>query len=91
MDLAERQVLDILSSDYVPSSMVHGVYMLWQSGAKATLSDAVATVSSTPAQAVGLDDRGEIALGKRADLVRVSVRNDTPAVVSVWREGQRVI
>lgn len=91
MDLAERQVLDILSSDYVPSSMVHGVYMLWQSGAKATLSDAVATVSSTPAQAVGLDDRGEIAPGKRADLVRVSVRNDTPTVVSVWREGQRVI
>jgi len=91
MDLAERQVLDILSSDYVPSSMVHGVFMLWRSGAKATLSDAVATVSRTPARAVGLDDRGEIAVGKRADLVRVSVRDDTPTVVSVWREGQRVI
>jgi alpha-D-ribose 1-methylphosphonate 5-triphosphate diphosphatase len=91
MDLAEGKVLDILSSDYVPSSMIHGVFMLWQSGAKATLSDAVATVSRTPARAVGLDDRGEIAVGKRADLVRVSVQGDTPTVVSVWREGQRII
>lgn len=91
MDLAREGVLDILSSDYVPSSMVHGAFMLWQDGAKASLSDAVATVSSTPARVAGLEDRGEIAVGKRADLVRVSVTGDSPAVVSVWREGNRII
>jgi alpha-D-ribose 1-methylphosphonate 5-triphosphate diphosphatase len=49
-------------------------------------------VSATPAQAVGLDDRGRIANGLRADLVRVRVRDDrgVPIVKSVWREGQRV-
>lgn len=91
MDLADRGVLDILSSDYVPSSMIHGVFMLWQSGAKQSLPDAVAAVSKTPAGAVGLTDRGEIAPGKRADLVRVSMHEDTPTIVSVWREGNRVI
>ncbi len=91
MDLAQRKVLDILSSDYVPSSMIQGVFMLWQSGSKPTLPAAVATVSTTPARAVGLDDRGEIAVGCRADLVRVSMADDTPTVVSVWRQGHRVI
>lgn len=91
MDLAERGVLDILSSDYVPSSLIHGVFMLWKVGAKLSLPDAVAAVSKTPAAAVGLVDRGEIATGKRADLVRVSMHQDTPTIVSVWREGNRVI
>ena len=35
-------------------------------------------------------DRGEIADGKRADLIRVRVAGDSPAVRSVWREGRRV-
>jgi alpha-D-ribose 1-methylphosphonate 5-triphosphate diphosphatase len=47
-------------------------------------------VSKTPAEAVGLSDRGEIAVGKRADLIRVRVVRDVPAVRSVWRGGRRV-
>jgi alpha-D-ribose 1-methylphosphonate 5-triphosphate diphosphatase len=39
---------------------------------------------------VGLADRGEIAAGKRADLIRVHVARDIPVVRSVWREGRRV-
>lgn len=91
MELARRNVLDILSSDYVPSSMIQGVFLLWQSGAKKNLCDAVATVSTTPSRSVGLNDRGEIAAGKRADLVQVSMHGDTPSVVAVWRAGKRVI
>ena len=54
------------------------------------LSRAIQTVTKAPAEAVGFNDRGEIAIGKRADLVRV--RNDeTPVVRTVWREGQRVL
>ena len=41
-------------------------------------------------EAVGLADRGEIAPGKRADLIRVHVARDIPVVRSVWREGRRV-
>ena len=54
------------------------------------LPRAIQTVTKAPAQAVGFTDRGEIATGKRADLVRV--RNDeTPVVRTVWREGHRVL
>jgi alpha-D-ribose 1-methylphosphonate 5-triphosphate diphosphatase len=51
---------------------------------------AVRTVTKAPAEAVGLADRGEIAVGKRADLIRVHVARDVPVVRSVWREGRRV-
>ena len=52
---------------------------------------AVAAASLNPARAVGLNDRGEIAPGKRADLVRVRVIGDAPVVRAVWREGERVV
>jgi alpha-D-ribose 1-methylphosphonate 5-triphosphate diphosphatase len=54
------------------------------------LASAVRTVTKAPAEAIGLADRGEIAKGKRADLIRVHVARDVPVVRSVWREGQRV-
>jgi alpha-D-ribose 1-methylphosphonate 5-triphosphate diphosphatase len=37
-----------------------------------------------------LTDRGEIAVGKRADLIRVHIARDIPVVRSVWRKGLRV-
>jgi alpha-D-ribose 1-methylphosphonate 5-triphosphate diphosphatase len=55
-----------------------------------SLPQAVAMVSRNPAAATGLTDRGEIAVGKRADLVRVRVDEHIPVVRSVWREGRRV-
>ena len=55
-----------------------------------SLPRAVRTVTKTAAEAVGLDDRGEIAVGKRADLIRVHVARDIPVVRTVWREGHRV-
>jgi alpha-D-ribose 1-methylphosphonate 5-triphosphate diphosphatase len=54
------------------------------------LPAAIRMVSKTPAEAVGLRDRGEIAVGKRADLIRVRVVGDVPAVRSVWSGGRRV-
>jgi alpha-D-ribose 1-methylphosphonate 5-triphosphate diphosphatase len=41
-------------------------------------------------QAVGLDDRGEIASGKRADLIRVRSFEQLPVVQTVWCAGRRV-
>jgi alpha-D-ribose 1-methylphosphonate 5-triphosphate diphosphatase len=54
------------------------------------LAAAVRTVTKAPAEAVGLHDRGEIAVGKRADVIRVHLARDIPVVREVWREGQRV-
>ena len=57
---------------------------------RSRVASAIRTVTKTPAEAVGLPDRGEIAVGKRADLIRVHVARDIPVVRSVWREGARV-
>jgi alpha-D-ribose 1-methylphosphonate 5-triphosphate diphosphatase len=88
-ELAAERLLDILSSDYVPASALHGAFLL-HSRHGWTLPDAIACVTATPAERVGLDDRGEIAPGRLADLVRVRLVGDLPLVVAVWRDGARV-
>ena len=90
LDLARKGLLDILSSDYIPSSLLMAALQLPQRVPAIDLASAIRTVTKTPAEAVGLADRGEIAIGKRADLIRVHVARDVPVVRSVWREGHRV-
>lgn len=94
VDLLEAGVLDILSSDYVPASPLQAVFRLFGEG-RVTLPEASALVSANPARAAGLDDRGVIARGARADLVRVAPYDTgagapVPIVRGVWREGIRV-
>jgi alpha-D-ribose 1-methylphosphonate 5-triphosphate diphosphatase len=89
-ELAEHGHLDILSSDYIPYSLIQSAFFLGEVVDAISLPQAVAMVSLNPARATGLDDRGEIAIGKRADLVRVRVDDHIPVVRSVWREGRRV-
>ena len=94
-ELAKLGLLDILSSDYVPGSMLSGAMRLVRDGLM-TLSQAVATVSRTPALATGLSDRGAIAAGLRADLIQVRMATlpggqEHPVVRAVWREGRRVL
>jgi len=89
-DLVEAGLLDILSSDYVPFALLQAVFLLPQRIEGLALSTALATVTANPARAAGLDDRGEIVTGKRADLVRVAAQAPLPVVRGVWREGQRV-
>jgi alpha-D-ribose 1-methylphosphonate 5-triphosphate diphosphatase len=90
VDLAREGLLDILSSDYVPSSLLMAALQLPRDVRAIDLAAAVRTVTRTPAEAVGLSDRGEIAVGKRADIIRVHVGHGIPVVRSVWREGKRV-
>lgn len=86
--LAEAGLLDILSSDYVPFSLMQAVFALEDT---ITLPEAVAMVTRRPAEAAGFEDRGEIAVGKRADLVQVASLEGVPVVRTVWREGRRVL
>lgn len=88
-ELAQAGLLDILSSDYVPSSLLHAAFALpalcdW------SLARAVATVSERPAQAVGLHDRGAIAVGKRADMIRVRLNESLPVPLATYRLGRRI-
>lgn len=87
-DLATAGLLDVLSSDYVPSSLLHGAFLLGD--LLGDLARGVASVTSGPAQAVGLNDRGAIRQGLRADLVRVRRIGRVPAVRGVWVAGQRI-
>ena len=89
--LAQEGILDILSSDYVPFSLIQATFALSDAIPEIDLPAVVRLVSKNPAEASGLNDRGEIAEGKRADLVRVRVLDGMPIVRSVWREGRRVI
>ena len=88
--LAEAGLLDILSSDYVPFSLLQAVFELPERVPGIDLPAAIRLVTRNPAIATGLEDRGEIAAGKRADLVQIRVVEGLPVVRSVWRQGRRV-
>ncbi|MGJ3261732.1 MAG: alpha-D-ribose 1-methylphosphonate 5-triphosphate diphosphatase [Salinarimonas sp.] len=88
--LAQEGLLDILSSDYVPASLMMAAFRLPERVPAIDLPAAIRTVTLNPARATGLGDRGAIAPGLRADLVRVRISGETPVVRQVWREGERV-
>lgn len=86
--LAEAGLLDILSSDYVPSALLSGALLLgdlWGDMARG-----IATVTAAPASATGLDDRGSLTPGLRGDVIRVARIGTAGAVRGVWVAGQRV-
>ncbi|MGH6913113.1 MAG: alpha-D-ribose 1-methylphosphonate 5-triphosphate diphosphatase, partial [Geminicoccales bacterium] len=88
--LAVRDRLHILSSDYIPASLLHAAFALTREDFGWPLPQALATVTSTPAATAGLDDRGRLEEGLRADLVRVQIVQDRPVVRAVWSAGHRV-
>ncbi len=90
-ELASAGLLDVLSSDYAPASALQGIFILRDGVPDMTLPRAVALATSNPARAVGLDDRGEVAAGKRADFIRVREIDGVAVVRGTWRGGCRVV
>ena len=90
-EVAANGHLDILSSDYVPSSLLNAAFELPGRVPSLTLAQAIRTVTSNPAKAAGLNDRGEIAPGLRADLIQVHLSKGHPVVRRVWSRGRRVM
>jgi alpha-D-ribose 1-methylphosphonate 5-triphosphate diphosphatase len=89
-ELAALGVLDVLSSDYVPMSLIHAPFVLADEIGGIGLPEAIRLVTATPARTVGLDDRGRIAEGLRADIVRLRRQGGVPVIRSVWSAGRRV-
>ncbi|WP_253913073.1 alpha-D-ribose 1-methylphosphonate 5-triphosphate diphosphatase [Pseudoruegeria sp. HB172150] len=88
LELAGMDLLDIVSSDYVPGALMLSAFRLgafWDD-----LPRAIRTVSEAPARAAGLADRGAIEAGQRADLVRVRQADATPVMRAAWSRGVRV-
>ena len=95
VELAKLGYLDILSSDYVPASLLSAAFKLMEQ-ADFTIDQAVSCVSTNSAKAIGFEDRGSIEVGLKADIIQVqpiALENGTihPLVRSVWRSGQKVL
>jgi alpha-D-ribose 1-methylphosphonate 5-triphosphate diphosphatase len=94
--LAEEGLLDILSSDYYPASLLQAAFTLGaqldaaDESTGAGLARAVTTVSLAPARSAGLHDRGEIRVGLRADLIHARAVGTLPIIQQVWRQAKRV-
>jgi alpha-D-ribose 1-methylphosphonate 5-triphosphate diphosphatase len=80
--------LDILSSDYAPAALLQGAFRI--AALAGDLAAGFAAVAAAPARAAGLEDRGRLAPGLRADLIRVREHPAGPIVRGVWVGGGRV-
>ncbi|PTM41033.1 alpha-D-ribose 1-methylphosphonate 5-triphosphate diphosphatase [Bosea sp. 124] len=87
-ELAEKGLLDGLSSDYVPASLLQAVLKL-HAGHGIALPQAMGMVTWKVADILGLKDRGHLRAGLRADLVRFKALGPTPVIAAVWSQGQR--
>lgn len=81
-DLAEQGICTVLTSDYFYPCLLAAPFALADRG-KLDLAQAWALVSTNPAAASGLVDRGVIAPGMRADLVVVDAATRTPVATIV--------
>jgi alpha-D-ribose 1-methylphosphonate 5-triphosphate diphosphatase len=87
-ELAQRDLLDIVSSDYVPSALLLSAFhlaRLW-----GDMPRAIATVTRTPALAAQLIDRGTLQRGLRGDVLRVRLFGTTPLLRGVWSRGRKI-
>lgn len=89
LDAVMAGMADCLCADYHPATLIVAVFRLPEL-AGIGLADAVRLVSANPARAVGLSDRGEIAVGKRADLVAVAHINGLAQASGVFSAGKPV-
>lgn len=86
LDAVIEGVADCLCGDYSPAALLPSVLRL-PDIAGIALHEAIALVTRNPARAAGLKDRGEIAVGMRADLVAVKMLGGLPQAERVWVHG----
>lgn len=84
-ELLGAGLLDALASDYLPSALLSAVWQCVRQG-QIDLPRAIALVTSGPARVAGLDDRGSLTPGLRADLALVDdTHGDWPSVSATLR------
>jgi len=85
-----NNLCDVLTSDYYYPSMLLAVFLLMERN-NMTLADVWPLVSANAARAAGLNDRGTINNGQRADIVIVDDRDSNlPEVTSSFIGGELV-
>jgi alpha-D-ribose 1-methylphosphonate 5-triphosphate diphosphatase len=87
-DMVEAGMCDALASDYFYPALLAAVARL-HAERRAPLPDLWALVSSGPARAMGLHDRGTLDVGQRADLVLLDwPEGQAPTVRALWVAGR---
>ncbi|MGF1460457.1 MAG: alpha-D-ribose 1-methylphosphonate 5-triphosphate diphosphatase [Leptolyngbyaceae cyanobacterium] len=90
MTLIEHDLVNIISSDYVPQSLLQAMFFIAEQQAR-PLHQVMRLFTSNPAQAVGLaGDRGSLEVGKRADFITVRHDGTLPRLTAVFSQGQRI-
>lgn len=89
VDAIRAGVADCLCADYAPSTMLAAVFTLLRQEVL-PMHEAMKLVSLGPARAARLHDRGEIAVGKRADFAAVGEAGGIPVITGTWVKGRRV-
>jgi alpha-D-ribose 1-methylphosphonate 5-triphosphate diphosphatase len=87
MDMLRAGAVSVLASDYVPPALIEAAFL---AAAEIGLPRSIAMVTAAPARMCRLEDRGRLAPGLRADLVRLREYEGTPVIREVWRQGLRV-
>jgi alpha-D-ribose 1-methylphosphonate 5-triphosphate diphosphatase len=81
-------VADCLCADYAPATLIVAVMSIPQKS-DLTLAQAIGLVTANPARAAGLEDRGLIEVGRRADLIAVGQPGGVPQVTDTWVHGEQ--
>ena len=85
-ELAADGLLDILCGDYHAPCLLYASLMLYRQG-YCELPEAIALITSNPARAFSLNDRGRIERGLLADLCLFQEDGDIPQIISTFKEG----
>jgi alpha-D-ribose 1-methylphosphonate 5-triphosphate diphosphatase len=88
-DAIRLGLVDILATDYFPAAMLHAAFLLAEQGIM-PLHEAIKLISQNPADAMGLDDRGRLEVGRSADLVLVETNSAHPRVRGTLRRGMPI-
>lgn len=90
MELVQQDLVDIISSDYVPQSLLQSIFIIARKTGK-PIYETMRLVNSNPAKAISLyQDRGSLEVGKRADFITVDDDGVVPRLTATVSRGKRV-
>jgi len=90
MELVSQNLVDIISSDYVPQSLLQSIFIIARKTGK-PIYETMGLVTSNPAASIDLfHDRGSLEVGKRADFITVHDDGVVPRLMSTVCQGKRV-
>lgn len=87
-DAIAAGLVDMLASDYHPGALLQAAFLIADRGLL-SLPQAIALITANPARALGLADRGTLAVGMQADLVLLA-NHTRPRVCATFREGKQI-